>query len=75
MYIPFQITKVESQVVAGVKYTVTLILATTNCKKGIEPEKLEICEENTGKYDISEWHIFINVLNIFNLFFNDPTNF
>ena len=48
-FILLQITNVESQVVAGVKYTVTLILAMTNCKKGIESEKLEICEENTSK--------------------------
>ena len=36
----------------------------TNCKKGIEPEKLEMCEENTSKYDILEYYNSIFVSNI-----------
>ena len=44
----FQITKVESQVVAGIRYTVHFKLAVTECLKGIETEKLDSCKENTG---------------------------
>jgi len=42
-----EITKVESQVVAGIKYTVHFKLAVTECLKGTEVEKLGSCKENT----------------------------
>ena len=38
----------ESQVVAGIKYTVHFKLAVTECLKGTEIEKLGSCKENTG---------------------------
>jgi hypothetical protein len=43
-----QVTKVESQIVSGIKYTVTLKLAVTECLKDVEAEKLNECKENTG---------------------------
>ena len=47
-YFLLQITKVESQVVAGIQYTVTLKLAVTECLKGVKAEELNECKENTG---------------------------
>ena len=49
----FQITKVESQVVAGIRYTVHFKLAVTECLKGTETEKLDGCKENTGNTYLS----------------------
>merc|ERR1712218_102623 len=41
-----KIIKVESQIVAGVKYTVTFQLALTDCDKGVNPEELSSCKES-----------------------------
>merc|ERR1719430_539938 len=43
-----KITKVESQIVSGVKYTVNFTLAMTECNKNIKGEQLKSCKEITG---------------------------
>merc|ERR1712198_245731 len=43
-----KITKVESQIVSGVKYTVRFTLALTNCMKDVKPEQLKSCKESSG---------------------------
>jgi len=42
-----EIVNVETQVVAGIIYHVTLKLAFTGCRKGVKIEKLGACEETT----------------------------
>jgi cystatin-C len=43
-----EITNVQKQVVAGIKYTVELKLAVTECLKGVNTEELSNCKENSG---------------------------
>merc|ERR1719430_100949 len=43
-----KITKVESQIVSGVKYTVEFTLAQTVCKKDVKPEEIKSCKESSG---------------------------
>merc|ERR1712141_503977 len=43
-----EITSVQKQVVAGIKYTVQLNLAVTECLKGVNAEELSNCKESSG---------------------------
>ena len=53
---PFQIVKVEKQIVSGIMYTVTMKLAVTQCLKGVKVEELTGCQENSG-------NMILNVVN------------
>merc|ERR1712212_1147853 len=43
-----KISKVESQIVSGTKYTVEFTLALTDCKKDVKPAQLKSCNESPG---------------------------